>query len=47
MPKQNICEECGSEIVYGLGCDCGAYEPGYDKVADRVEQATGYRPERS
>ena len=42
-----LCEECETEIVDGLGCQCGAYEPGFDKVADRVFRRTGYEVERS
>lgn len=42
-----MCEDCDSEITEGLGCDCGTYEPGFDKVAYQVEKATGYRMVRS
>ena len=39
----NKCENCDTEIVKGLGCECGDYEPGFDKVADHVERSTGYK----
>lgn len=42
-----MCEECETEIVDGLGCDCGAYEPGHDRVAYFVEKETGLTVERS
>jgi hypothetical protein len=43
----NLCENCETEIVDGLGCDCGDYEPGFDKVAYFVEKSTGYKGIRS
>lgn len=27
------CEACESEIIDGLGCECGDYESGFDKAA--------------
>lgn len=47
--NENIptCEDCESKIIEGLGCDCGNYEPGFDKVAYFVEKETGYQMERS
>ena len=46
MNVLGICEECEEEIIEGLGCDCGAYEPGFDKVAYFVEKQTGYQIKR-
>ncbi len=40
-----MCEDCETEIVEGLGCECGNYEPGQDRVADHVERITGIRLE--
>ena len=42
----NLCENCETEIVEGLGCECGYYEPGFDKAAYHVERVTGIRVER-
>lgn len=39
-----MCEECDTEVINGLGCDCGTYEPCADKAADHLERSTGYRP---
>ena len=41
----SCCESCETEITE-IGCDCGDYEPGFDKVADHVERRTGYILER-
>ncbi len=43
----STCENCETEIIEGLGCDCGDYEPGQDRIAHFVEQRTGYKVERS
>ena len=45
MNDKLLCENCETEILDGLGCECGDYEPGSYKVADHVERSTGYRPD--
>lgn len=42
---QNLrCKNCKTEITQ-TGCQCGAYEPEFDRRAAHVEQMTGYREE--
>ena len=45
--KPQLCENCETEIDPCLGCECGDYEPGFDKVAHFVEKETGYQMDRS
>ena len=47
MKNNPTCEDCDSEIIEGLGCDCGTYEPGFDKAAYFVEKTTSYQVVRS
>ena len=46
MTNKFLCEECETEVTE-IGCECGAHEPGFDKVANHVQRSTGYYVERS